>query len=197
MDRLNAVLQKIDRFNANDPHRELVDGVTKPRELVYSERLTKWVWRLDPKPSEALLIAARGQHIGRWTIPRDSYPPNRGGYLLWRQALKAFHARKVAELMQEAGYESEFIEKVRAIVYKDNIKGDADTQTIEDALCLVFLEHQYEDLRSKTPKDKMTDLLRKTWRKMSPKGHEEALKLNYSAEGKRLIQTALQGGNSS
>lgn len=40
----------------------------------YSRWLTEWVEKLEPSPSEELLIVARGQHIQRWTSPRNSYP---------------------------------------------------------------------------------------------------------------------------
>src|SRR3712207_3141468 len=94
--RLESVLKAIDDFNRGDP---------QGRELPYAEALTRWVLALDPQASEALRIAARGQHIGRWTIPRSSYPMDRGGYLRWREALKRFHAGKVEELMRAAGYD--------------------------------------------------------------------------------------------
>src|SRR6185295_19903647 len=98
-DRLNQVLSAIDAFNDQDPNHDIVNGVSRPRERAYSERLTHWVLTLKPDPSEALQIAARGQHIGRWTVPRDTYPMNRGGYLRWREDLKRYHAKTVAGLM--------------------------------------------------------------------------------------------------
>src|SRR5207302_8950398 len=155
MARLENVLQTIDAYNAGDPHG---------RELPYSEKLTGWVLRLNPAPSEALRIAARGQHIGRWTIPRSSYPMDRGGYLRWREELKRFHAKTIGEIMAQEGYSEAEIEPVRQIILKKNLpagrqvfNANADAQAIEDALCLVFLESQFEELRQKTPDPKMID----------------------------------------
>ncbi len=192
-DRLQKALDAIDAFNRRDPRREKAGGRDHPAELLYSQRLTDWVLRLAPDASEALRAAARGQHIGRWTLPRSQYPMDRGGYLRWREALKAFHAQKVGEILQESGYDESFIGRVKSLILKKNIKQDPEAQVLEDALCLVFLETQYEDLRAKTPEDKMKEILKKSWNKMGPKGREAALKLDLSPDGKRLIEAALAG----
>lgn len=158
---------------------------------MHAERLTAWVKRLNPNPSEALLIAARGQHVRRWTIPRDRYERNRRGYLRWRETLKTFHAETVAGLMQQAGYPEEAIARVRVLMSKRRLGQDPGTQTLEDALCLVFLETQFADLRKKTPDDKMTDILRKTWQKMSAPARAAALVLPLSAADRAFIVSAL------
>ena len=43
-----------------------------------------------------------------------------------------------------------------------------EAQTLEDGLCLVFLETQFADLRAQHPAAKIADIVQKTWRKMSP-----------------------------
>jgi hypothetical protein len=182
MSRLENVLQAIDAFNAKDPRNQ---------ELPYSEKLSVWVMRLNPDPSEALRIAARGQHIGRWTIPRDTYPMNRGGYLRWREDLKRFHAKTVGEIMLKEGYPEPEIASVRQIILKKNFQANPDAQTVEDALCLVFLESQFEELRQKTPDPKMIDIIQKTWKKMSAKGQDVALSMNLPAHHLDLIKKAL------
>ena len=136
-------------------------------------------------------IAARGQHIGRWTSPRSAYPMDRAGYLRWREDLKRFHAKTVGDLMAKAGYAEPEIEAVRQIILKKNFQSNPDAQTIEDALCLVFLESQFEELRQKTPDPKMIDIIQKTWRKMSDKGKQLALQMKLPEEHKQLIQKAL------
>ena len=194
-DRLTQVLDRIDRLNGEDPSTEIVEGVQQPRELVYSKRLTAWVLRLNPQASEELRIAARGQHVRRWTIPRDRYEMNRRGYLRWRETLKAFHVDTVAGLMREVGYPDEAVQRVREIMGKRQIQNDPDTQTLEDALCLVFLETQFADLRKKTADDKMQEILRKTWKKVSAQGRAEALKLPLSEDDRVFIQQALSDSN--
>ncbi len=175
--RLAQLLAGIDQQNAKDPNRIVVDKVERPQELVYSERLTAWVLRLNPKASEYLKIASRGQHIRRWTIPRDRYPKTRAGYLRWRETLKTFHAETVAGLMKEQGCTAEEIDRVTALILKRPTADKSELQALEDALCLVFLETQLEDLKAKMADQKLQEVVRKSWGKMSEQGRQEALKL--------------------
>jgi hypothetical protein len=191
-EHINKALEKIDSFNRQDPRQEIVDRIAHPQELVYSQRLSEWVLKLDPQASEALRIAARGQHIGRWTVPRADYSADRSGYLRWREKLKAFHAETLGGILRDIGYEEDFVKQVKALVLKSHIKEDADTQTLEDALCLVFLETQFMDLMAKTSVDKMQILVRKTWKKMSPKGRDIALRMKLPFEEKRFLESTLK-----
>ena len=190
-ERFQRLIERIDALNRGDPNTDIADGVARPRELLYAERLTAWVLRLNPDASEELRIAARGQHVRRWTMPRNRYEMNRRGYLRWRETLKAFHADTIAGLMREAGYLEEHIQRVREIMGKRRLQDDPDTQTLEDALCLVFLETQCSDLRKKTPDEKMIEIVRKTWQKMSKPGRAEALTLPLSESDRALIARAL------
>lgn len=193
-ERFRRVIERIDALNSQDPNTEMVNGVGVARELLYSQRVTDWVLRLNPSASEELRVAARGQHVCRWTISRDRYERNRRGYLQWREALKAFHAQRVGELMREVGYPGETIQRVQAIMSKRQLGTDADTQTLEDALCLVFLETQFADLRRKTPDDTMQEIVRKTWRKMSEQGRHAALQVSWDEAGKQWLRHALSAG---
>ena len=186
-----CIIERIDQLNSEDPHQELAGGAPVPYELLYSQRVSEWVRRLMPEASEALLIAARGQHIQRWTIPREQYARNRQGYLRWRETLKAFHGKTVGKLMWEAGYSDEAIQRVRMIMSKRQLPSDPDTQTLEDALCLVFLETQFADLRKKTPDEKMAEVLRKTWKKMSAQAREAALRLPLGESERQLLAETL------
>ena len=192
---LEQVIERIDQLNREDPNTELIGGIAHPRELLYAKRLTEWVLRLNPKASEALRIAARGQHVQRWTIPRQRYKMNRRGYLRWRETLKAFHAKTLGELMREVGYPEELIQRVQQIMSKRRLQDDPDSQTLEDALCLVFLETQFAGLRQKTPDDKMKDILQKTWKKMSGPGRAAAMRLPLGEDEKRLLAQALKEGH--
>lgn len=186
-DRLNRVLERIDQLNRQDPHTVLVGQTPQPWEYVYSQWLTEWVLRLNPQASELLRIAARGQHVRRWTIPRSRYPMNRAGYLRWRETLKAFHADTIAGLMREEDYPDDAIQRVRTLMGKRQLGSDPETQTLEDALCLVFLETQFADLRRKTSEEKMREIVRKTWGKMSERARAEALKLPLNDAERRFV----------
>jgi len=189
--RVATLLERVDQFNRQDPNTELVDGVPVPRELLQAQRLTAWVLRLKPDASEALRIAARGQHICRWIIPRDRYERTRGGYLRWRETLKTFHIQKVSELMREAGYPEAMTQQVGTIMSKRQLADDPDTQTLEDALCLVFLETQFADLKQKTPDDKMAIIIQKTWKKMSDQGRAAAAQLALSESDRQWLRNAV------
>src|ERR1700760_3623482 len=189
--RFSEAWRRFDEENGQDPNHLVVDGVSYPQELLYAQRLTDWVLRLNPEASEHLLLAARSQHICRWTIPRHTYEMTRAGYLRWRSDLKQFHAAKAAEILQEVGYDPETIAQVRDLNLKKHLGRDPDCQILEDALCLVTLQHQLADLIAKTERGKMVEILRKTWKKMSPSGREHALRLSFSEDAKRLIDEAL------
>ena len=190
-ERFDQLIARIDQLNSEDPNTKTVEGVQYPWELFYSQRMTEWVLRLDPQASEVLRLAARGQHLQRWTIPRHQYPMNRQGYLRWRETLKTFHAQKVGELMREVGYPEEMIQRVQRIMSKRYLQNDPEAQTLEDALCLVFLETQFAELRQKTPDDKMQDIVRKTWKKMSERARQLALQLPLGETEKRWLSQTL------
>src|SRR5205823_10302009 len=113
------------------------------------------------------------------------------GYLKWRTDLKQFHAIKSAEILADVGYPVGLIERVQALNLKKNLGKDPEVQALEDALCLVTLQHQLTDLMQKTERAKMLGILQKTWRKMSPAAREAALGLEYSDAERMLIEEAL------
>ena len=189
--RFEEALRRFDGENSCDPHAVTVDGVSQPYELLYSKWVTDWVLRLCPQPSEALLLAARCQHICRWMIPRNSQPMTRVGYLKWRADLKQFHAEKSAGILRETGYSEDTVARVQELNLKKDLAGDPECQTLEDALCLVTLQHQLTDLSDKTEPDKMVSILQKTWKKMSPAAREAALALQFSERETALLQRAL------
>ena len=190
-DRFSAAIAAFDRANAEDPKLIEVGGAKRPRELVDAERLSAWVERLAPDASEALRLAARCQHIRRFESPRGSFPEGRVGYLQWRTQLGRFHAETSARLLGEAGYEPALIDEVRRINLKQGLHSNPDTQTIEDALCLVFLEFEFEEFRAKHPDDKVIDIVRKSWKKMSEAGRAAALALPLSEGALALVTRAL------
>src|SRR6266576_4992288 len=152
--RLTDVFAAIDAANALDPNTIEVDGRPQPAELAYGRRMSETLARLAPHASEHLRIAARGQHIERWTSPRASYPAGRAGYLKWRKDLQAFHARRIGEIMAAQGYGSDDLARVGALIRRERLKSDAEAQMIEDVTCIVFLEHYVADFLAKTDADK-------------------------------------------
>jgi Domain of unknown function (DUF4202) len=187
-----AALRRFDEENGRDPHVEQAGGAAHPRELLYAGRLSEWVLKLCPEASEELRLAARCQHLCRWMVPRESYPMTRAGYLKWREGLKQLHAQKAGEILREVGYPEEVVARVQSLNLKKNFPHDAEVRVLEDALCLVFLEHQFAELASKTAEDKMVNALQKAWKKMTPAAQAQALKLAYSPRQQTLLEQALK-----
>ncbi len=191
IDKLTHAYTLIDQANAKDPNKEKVNNELVAKELIYGKRMTDTLEKFEPHATDALKLAARSQHICRWKISRDHYPMDRVGYLKWREELKKFHAKKASEILQEVGYSSEIIDRVSFLIQKKQLKKDEDTQTLEDVICLVFLNFYYSEFLIKHTEEKIIDILQKTWRKMSDKGHQAALQLSYSEKALELIKKAL------
>jgi len=164
-ERFDRAIAAIDAANAESP-----TGV----EGEHAVRVTEWVRRLRPDASEELLLAARAHHIRRWTVPRSSYPDGRSGYLRWRRDLHEVHAREVGTILVAEGYDPATIERVQEIVRKKRLASDAEVQTLEDALCLVFIQTQYDELADRLDSEKMETVVAKTLAKMSDEGRRLA-----------------------
>lgn len=193
--RLAKAIVAIDAANSDDPFTLVVDGVERPKELVHAELMTDWVLRLDPGATESQLIAARAHHLRRWALPRQDYPEGRAGYLRWRTTLKKQHAEEVGTILAQVGYDPGTIERVQQIVRKEGLGRDPQVQVHEDALCLVFLQTQLDNLAGQLGDDKAVEVLRKTARKMSQNGLAAAAELPLTATGRRLVEAALAGGS--
>ena len=190
--RFEAAIRRFDRENSRDPNLEIVEGIARPRELVYAERLTDWVLILCPDASEDLRLSARCQHLCWCMIPRGSYEKTRAGYLKWRNDLKKFHADKAGEILRELGYPEETVARVQALNLKKDFPQHPDSRVLEDGLCLVFLEFQFAELAARTAGDKIVNALQKSWKKMTPAAREQAMKLNYGSREQALIERALE-----
>ncbi len=151
-------------------------------------RTSRALRRRLPKPCS---IAARGQHIERWTIPRASYPEGRIAYLTWRKDLQKHHAARCGEIMAAAAMARTRSRAAASLLRKERLKQDADAQTLEDVICLVFLAHEADAFIAKHDDAKVRDILAKTARKMSPAGLAAAGALSLPPRLARLLGEAL------
>ncbi|WP_158859167.1 DUF4202 domain-containing protein [Lunatibacter salilacus] len=192
-DRFHRILEDIDRINAEDPHLEKKGDTEVPKELLYGQRMSTMLLEFEPQASEVLRIAVRAQHIKRWSVPRESYPMDRKGYLLWRTDLKKFHGQLTGELMAKNRYPEEDIKRVDDLINKRRLKTDPEAQCLEDVVCLVFLKYYFDDFiaKHKDEEEKIVEIVRKTWSKMSKKGHEAAMLMEHSGKALKLIGKAL------
>jgi hypothetical protein len=189
--RLDATLTAFDEANLQDPNTELVDGKPVAKEWIYAQRMSAQLHKFSDVPSEALQLATRSQHICRWKIPRSDYPMDRSGYKKWRLDLAQMHGDIAGEIMAAQGYDESIITRVKDLLLKRSLKRDEEVQALEDVVCLVFIEFYLEDFASKHDEEKLIDIIRKTWNKMSTKGHEAALKLPLSQAMLSLVTKAL------
>lgn len=188
---LNQTLDLIDQANSRDPNRERVGEQELPKELVYGRRMSERLAIFAPDASTHLQIAARAQHIERWVNARTDYPAGRSGYKKWRAELGLYHAQRAGEIMADLGYPQSDIERVKFLIQKRQLRRDDETQTLEDVACLVFLEHYLADFAAKHPREKLVDIIQKTWKKMSDSGQQAALALTLPATLEGLVAEAL------
>jgi hypothetical protein len=181
-------LARIDAVHAEDPDK---DAEGRPKELAYAQRMSAWLERLAPQASEPLRLAVRCQHLRRWALPRSAFPEGKVGYLRWRKESSIAHAALAAEILAQAGYGAEVVQRVQSLVKKERIKHDPEAQLVEDTTCLAFLELDLAAFARKHDEEKLADILRKTWAKMSPAGQRAALGLQLPAQLRALIAKAL------
>jgi Domain of unknown function (DUF4202) len=185
----------IDAANAGDPRQDIIGGVSLPRELVYSERMSECLSRLYPDASDLLRIAARAQHICRWQIARDSYPPGRDGYNAWRVACRDHHAALVTAILRRHGYADVEIARVTKMIKKEELKRDPEVQALENVAAVVFTQFNLVAFAASHPdhdQEKLVSILRKTLRKMDATGHAAVRALHLPAHVKQMLDEALR-----
>lgn len=193
MDAHAKARELIDAAHDADPKRA-PDG--RAAERVYADRLEAWVVRLVPAAPPILRLAARCQHLERWTVPRASFPEGKAAYLKWRQSLYKKQAERAKELLLAAGVSATEADEAATWVSKSAMKTNAGSQALEDAACLVFLENEIGEFAAQHadyPREKFVDILRKTWRKMSPAAQQAALGLDLPPAIGALVREAVAG----
>lgn len=191
MDSYHCARQLIDFAHAADPHRTADDH---PAELLYADRMEGWIERLMPNAPMLLRLAARCQHLERWSVPRASFPLDKPGYHAWRRSLYVKQAERARALLREAGVTDREAGDVATWVAKSGLKTNPGTQALEDAACLVFLEKEIEAFatqHAEYPREKFVDIIRKTWRKMSPRAQELTSDLSLSSDISALVREAV------
>ena len=190
-DQFKKAIEAFDAYNLNDPNKEECNGQVFSKEVLYAQRMTDRLNRYAPDAPDYVQLAARCQHIGRWEIARDHFPMDKKGYLQWRNQEKIHHAKIAEAILISCQYNTETIEKVKFLVLKKELFTNADTQLLEDVICLVFIEFYIEAFATKHDDDKMVDILKKTLKKISPKGIAASSEIKVSGKIQSLIQKAV------
>lgn len=180
-----------DALNREDPNVDVdEDGTSWPKELLYAERMTRCLASFSPDAEDALRLACRAQHLERWRMPRSEFPEGRTGYLKWRSEAKRKHSAKAVRVLRDSGFGDATCERVATLVEKRGLRSDAGVQCLEDVVCLVFLRFYWAAFRTKHNDEKLVRVLVKTWAKMSPRAHAEALKLPFDDASLALLREA-------
>lgn len=162
-DRLTKALLAIDAANSADPGRE--DG--QPAALLYGQRMTAELDRLFPAASDVLKIAARGQHVERWVLPRSDFPEGKEGYHAWRREQGRRHGARVGQIMADAGYPPADCDRAGVLLRKEGLKRDPEVQALEDVICFTFIRWYLAGFAAGRDDGVLLDIVRKTARKMS------------------------------
>ncbi len=191
MDCYQHARERIDTAHAADPKRTADE---RPAELVYADNLERWIAQVAPEASPILRLAARCQHLERWSVPRASFPLDKPGYHAWRKSLYKKQADRARELLLQAGVPASEADEVATWVSKTGLKTNPGTQALEDAACLVFLDTEIPGFATVHPdytREKYIDIIRKTWRKMSPRAQELARTIPFPAGVGELVHEAI------
>ncbi|EMC92034.1 hypothetical protein BAUCODRAFT_78464 [Baudoinia panamericana UAMH 10762] len=186
---------KIYKAHDEDPNKHTTsDGKEVPYETHYAEQMESYLAKRAPDASDVLKLAVCGQHFRRWEVPRDKYPMTRIGYHTWRTHLKKRQAQLVGQILDECGYPLTDTKRCMALIEKEGLKqGEEEVQVLEDVACLVFLDDQFDEFKEKHDEEKIVNILKKTWVKMSKEGQDLALQIPMTDECKALVQKALSG----
>jgi hypothetical protein len=190
MDAYGRARAMVDSAHSADPRRD-ADG--RPAELAYADHMENWVARIVPVADPVLRLAARCQHLERWLVPRASFPMDRPGYLAWRKSLYVKQAERARQILAEAGVSPAEAANAATWVSKSGLRTNPGTQALEDAAVLVFLESEIQAFaaqHAEYPREKFVDIIRKTWRKMSPRAQELARGLDLPASIAALVHEA-------
>lgn len=162
--RLVSTMAAIDDTNRQDPNGH--DG--QPLALVQGQAASRWLDELTTAPSDELRLAVRAHHLRRWELKRADYPTGRAGYLRWRHENKAHQADSLGTLMTNDGWSQSSTAYAKLLLGRTRLRSHAETQTLEDAACLVFLETQFASMVERTDHDHLVTIVTKTLKKMSP-----------------------------
>jgi len=140
----------------------------------YHAAVGRWVLALEPQAALVVQLAALGQHIERWTVPRSDYPLGRVGYRQWRSTLSQLHGRRCAEILRGVGYDEATAQRVAELVTKKRLRSDPEAGLLQDAVCLTFVERQLASFAEGRDPAQVSTILAKTWGKMTVRGQDAA-----------------------
>ena len=141
----DAALAAIDAANA--AIRDRRSRPTRPSAPRTGARQRRGSHGSTPTPPRPSSSPPGPTTSGAGRSPRTDYPDGRAGYLRWRTAAKKRHAAEVGRLLRRRRLRHPTtIDRVQPIIRKEGLGRDPAVQVHEDAVCLVFLETQLDEL---------------------------------------------------
>lgn len=189
---IESALARIEAGLSKDPRIEQVGPEQGPRELLFTRSMVGWIKKLNPQASYALLFAAWGHVLDRWTLPRDSHPKTTAGYHKWRKALDVISADATERILRGEGVGEETITRVRELILKKKFPADPESRILEDASCLAFLELKLENYLPEWDEPKTIRILAGTLEKMTDTAKSLALTLPFSPKARSLLTQAVE-----
>ncbi|MFT7249719.1 MAG: hypothetical protein ACI97P_002500 [Arcticibacterium sp.] len=187
---LSPAFASFDAYNAKDPNQERIGDLLVSKEVLYGLRMTERLYQYSLDASDAIKLAARCQHIGRWESARSAYPMDRKGYLKWRSDLAIHHANIAGGILEKLNYPKDLVKQVKFLLQKKQLKHNEETQLLEDVIFLVFLEHYIEDFAAKHEDPKVIDIIMKTLKKVSSSAINASSSIAVSERVEGLIKKA-------
>jgi hypothetical protein len=168
--KFKEAIRRIDAVHNDDPTSELIDGEEVKAELLYSERMVSILDKVAPESSFELKLAARCQHISRWSIPRATFSIDKKGYYQWRAAIMEHQLKVTATVLQQSGIDDESIAIVVDALKNKADKTNVNASIIEDTACLTFIKWYLVSFAGHFDTEKSKGILVKTTNKMSERG---------------------------
>ncbi|HRZ98878.1 MAG TPA: DUF4202 domain-containing protein, partial [Paludibacter sp.] len=165
-----TAIELIDKVHNQDPTSEIIDGVEVMAELLYSNRMLAVLEKVAPDASLELKLAAKCQHISRWSIPRATFPIGKKGYYEWRAAIMEHQLNVSKSVLKQSGINDQSIEIVVDALKNKADKTNINASIIEDTACLTFIKWYLVPFAGQFDAEKAKIILQKTAGKMSERG---------------------------
>lgn len=182
----------IEQIHSKDITQEQHNGSLIPAEFLYGKRMLKTLELVSPESSYAMKLAVQCQHLQRWGVPRSSYTYDRRGYHEWRREVMKYQLEQTINLLSSISIDEIDIKWIAQVINAQENKADSNGLIIMDTACLVFLKWYMEPFAKKHESEKVLDILKKTFRKMSTDAQNLISKLDLPESSLQVLNQAIR-----
>ena len=126
--------------------------------------------KVAPDASFELKLAAKCQHMSRWSIPRATFSMDKKGYYQWRAAIMEHQLNVSSSVLKQAEINEPSIEIIVDALKNKADKSNINASIIEDTACLTFIKWYLVPFAGQFDPEKAKIILQKTAGKMSERG---------------------------